>query len=247
MIFEAEELVKQAVKRYGSALAVACSFGKDSMVVLHMALKHDPNVKVVFENSGVEFPETIHFKNRMKKEWNLNLHETKPIKTFWECVKQYGLPGIRGKKGKGSNVPACCIYLKEKPFDLVRKKIKINVVLTGIMAEESRQRKMLILRYDNKDDSHDDIQFCGQRYYARSQDLWKYHPIAHWTEEDVWAYIKEHDIPINPVYLKWGGVYKRCGCLPCTAYLSWEKRLSKSHPKLYMMLKKMGDPEQTLL
>ncbi|KKL11084.1 hypothetical protein LCGC14_2549330, partial [marine sediment metagenome] len=77
-MFEAEDLIKQSIKRHSPHIAVACSFGKDSITVLHMALKYDPNIKVIFENTGVEFPETLQYKERMKKEWNLNLYETKP-------------------------------------------------------------------------------------------------------------------------------------------------------------------------
>jgi tRNA(Ile)-lysidine synthase TilS/MesJ len=77
-MIDAEKLTKQAIERYGENLAVACSFGKDSMVVLDMARKINPNVKVVFNNTGVEFPETIQFKNEMVKKWKLNLIETQP-------------------------------------------------------------------------------------------------------------------------------------------------------------------------
>jgi phosphoadenosine phosphosulfate reductase len=76
------DIIKQGIKRYGNHSAVACSFGKDSMVVLYMALRVNPDIKVIFNNSGVEFPETIRIKNRLKSDWNLNLIETKPDKTF---------------------------------------------------------------------------------------------------------------------------------------------------------------------
>ena len=113
MKFEAEDLIKQAINRHGDNIAVACSFGKDGIIVLHMVLKFNPNIKVLFNNTGVEFPETIEYKNKLVKEWNLNLIESKPIKSFWECVKNYGIPQIRGK-GK-NRTPKCCIYCKEKP------------------------------------------------------------------------------------------------------------------------------------
>ena len=80
-MFEAADLVRQAIERHKGHIAVACSFGKDSMVVVRMALDVDPNIIIIFENTGVEFRETINFKNRMKVEWNLNLHETKPLKS----------------------------------------------------------------------------------------------------------------------------------------------------------------------
>jgi len=244
--FDAEDLVKQAVKRHGDSLAVACSFGKDSMVILHMALKYNPNIKVCFLNTGVEFPETIKFKEKVTNDWNLNLFESKPIKSFWECIKEYGVPVHRGKGT--SRTPKCCIYLKEKPASILQKEIGVNAILTGLMACESRQRKLTMMRYDHKKApimSQGDVKFCGQRWFSKHDASWKYHPIAYWSEQDVWNYIYQNDLPINPVYYKWGGIYNRCGCLPCTAYLNWEKKLSKSHKGLYLQLKKLQDPNQT--
>jgi len=247
-MFNADDLVKQAVERYKDKLAVACSFGKDSIVVLHMALKYDPNVKVMFNNTGVEFPETIKYKEMMVKKWNLNLIETHPIKSFWECVKDYGIPNIRGK-GK-LRTPKCCIYCKEKPALNACKEHNIIAEITGLMACESRQRKLTMMRYENNKttiSAKDGVSFCGQRWYAATYNMWRFHPIAYWTEKDVWRYIKDHDIPINPVYTKWDGIYKRCGCLPCTAYLDWNKKLSKTHPKLYLKLKQLQHPTQQTL
>ncbi len=241
MRFEARDLIKEVIEKYKDSTAVACSFGKDSIAVLHLALKIDPNIKVIFNNTGVEFPETIKYKEKLKKEWNLNLIETKPIKTFWECIDKYGVPKVRGK-GK-NRVPKCCIYCKEKPALESYKDNNIRAVITGLLKCESRNRALLITRYDNSEK----VGTCGQRYYSKTWDVWKIHPIAYWSEREVWYYIKKNNIPINPVYTKWGGIYNRCGCLPCTAYLSWEKKLSKSHPKLYRKLKKLSDPYQKTL
>ena len=248
MSFDAEVLVKEAVERYGDQLGVACSFGKDSMVVLHMALKYKPDIKIFFFNTGVEFPETIAFKERMKKEWNLNLFESKPLKSFWQCIEEYGVPNYRGKGT--SRTPKCCHYLKEKPAELIQKKQGVVAILTGLMAYESRQRKLTMMRYDNKKApimSHGDIEFCGQRWFSKHDLIWKHHPIAYWSEQDVWNYTIQNEIPVNPVYYKWNGIYNRCGCLPCSAYIGWEKKLSKSHKGLYLRIKQLQNPKQMLL
>ncbi len=230
--FEPEELIEQAIDRYGDNIAVACAFGKDSITILHMALKYKSDIKVVFCNTGIEFPETIEYKEQIKKEWNLNLIETKPYKyAFWQCVERYGLPEFRSTKSKYHS-PRCCYYLKEKPAMLLYKQLGIKAIFTGLRAEEGRNRAMLVARMDNLDD----VRFCGQRYYAKSWNLWKYHPIAYWKENEVWDYIKQNNIPINPVYTKWNGIYKRCGCLPCTGYINWDKKLSKTHPSLYKVI-----------
>jgi phosphoadenosine phosphosulfate reductase len=248
--FPAIEIIKQAIERYEERISVSCSFGKDSMVVLHMALQVDPNIKVTFFNTGVEFPETIRFKNQMKKKWNLNLYESKPIKPFWQCVEEYGIPTMRKSGGsirKGSNAPRCCYYLKERPAILLQRELGIMAILTGLQACESRNRKLLAMRYDNENAPYmerDNISFCSQRWFTRSTNLWSYHPIMLWSVKDVWEYTQNHSIPVNEVYTKWGGIYDRCGCLPCTAYIGWEKKLSKSHPKLYRILKQKQNPPQ---
>ena len=45
------------------------------------------------------------------------------------------------------------------------------------------------------------------------RDVDNINPIAHWTEKDVWKYIKEHNLPYNPLYKKG---YRSLGCRPCT-------------------------------
>ena len=267
-MFEAQDLVNQAIERHGDRIAVACSFGKDSMIVLRMALNCNSLIKVIFNNTSAEFRETINFKNRMKKEWNLNLYETVPLKTFWQCIDEYGLPTVRKNKGKGSNASRCCYYLKEKPALILQRELGVNAIITGMQACENRNRALLAKRYDNKKApymSKDNVEFCSQRWYTRSTDTWGYHPIMLWSTNRVWEYTADNNIPINEVYTKWRksdddrslpvipgeGLYPRCGCLPWTAYLSWKDRLPISHPRLYNHLIKLsakeGGNEQPML
>ena len=240
MVFEAQDIINQSIDYHGKQVALACSFGKDSMVILHMALKHNPDIKVIFENTGVQFPETYRYRDKMIDEWNLNIHESFPIKNFWQCEKEYGLPKPRKKGGKGSNAPKCCYFLKEKPGLILERKLGVNAVITGLQACESQSRKLLAMRYDSGHvpyTERDNIEFCSQRWYTRSTDKWNYNPIMLWTIAGVWKYTKENKIPVSEVYTKWGGIYPRSGCMTCTAYKSWECRLSVSHPKLYRFLK----------
>ena len=63
MTFEAEDLIKQAIERYGDNIAVACSFGKASTLVLHMALKYNTNIKVIFCNTLCQPKETYDYRD----------------------------------------------------------------------------------------------------------------------------------------------------------------------------------------
>lgn len=229
-VFQAEDLIKQAIDRHKPNIYVAFSGGKCSEVVLHLALKYWKEIPVMFNNTGVEFPETIEFIDKIKREWNLNLIETHPKKTFWDCVEKYGLPTFKSasKKKHGSGKrPKCCYHLKEKPTMEIIKEKGFKAVLTGLRGEESYNRRNL-------------MKFCGQRYFAKFWGIWKIHPIAFWKEADVAKYLKDNNCPINKAYIKWGGLYTRVGCLPCTSYKNWFVKLQKSHPKLYEMLQNKG-------
>lgn len=231
-ILEPMECIEKAVEQFGDSLAVSCSFGSCSVVVLHIALQFDPNIKVVFNNTGVEYPETYAYRDLLKKKWSLNLIETKPIKSFWQCVKEYGFPLIRSKaawektrKVKNPSVrPECCIYLKEKPMKKAISEYQINATLTGLRCAESRLRMFTLGQR-------------GQYYHTKEfGDLWRYHPIGFWNRKQVWQYLEDNKIPVNQIYLKGKD---RSGCMPCTGFLNWEKELSKANPKMYRYVQKL--------
>lgn len=206
---------------------VSWSGGRCSTVVLHMALQVKPDIKVLFNDTGVEFPETYEFIKRITKEWNVNLTVLKPSTTFWKIVEEYGFPMLRGKykadsKSKDGR-PMCCTVLKEEPL----RKARIKCTITGIRVSEARMRMFVVAQK-------------GQYYKAKTLKRWQFHPIAFWTTEDLLRYIEENEIPVNKIY---GMGHTRCGCWPCTGYITWQKSLAQSHPKLYRFLaKQKGEP-----
>jgi len=215
---DAEVLVRQAVAEHGDGCVVAWSGGRCSTAVLHLTLKHKPDIRVVFCNTGVEYPETYRFINRMRLEWNLNFYQTFPIKSFWECVEEYGLPLNRSMERARDNqgVPKCCIFLKEKPMQKFIKENGVTCVITGMRVAESRMRFLSIRQR-------------GQYFYSSRWKCWRCHPIAFWSEADLKAYIEENGVPLNCIYQK----IPRCGCMPCTGFVGWEKQLSITNPRLY--------------
>lgn len=205
--------------------AVACSFGKDSIVVLELVRQVCPDILVEFTNTGVEFPETIKFKKQVVKDWNLNFLEVRSEDwTFWTLIDKYGWPPLRFDGKHGSRDIKCCYYLKEVPAFKALKERGVELVFTGITAHESRNRMMLERR-------------CGDYYFAKTQGLWKCHPIMSWTQDEVWQYIRENKIPHNPFYDRFPK--QRVGCLPCTGHIGWEEKMAAAFPKMYRKVQKM--------
>jgi len=227
-IMEPEEVVVRAIEAHGDKLAVSCSFGHCSVVVLHMALQVNPKIKVVFNNTGVEYSETYAYRDLLKRLWNINLIETKPLKTFWKCVEEHGFPLIRhcirgGKRIEKSQKPYCCVQLKELPMKKACKDFGIEATLTGLRCAESSVRMFTLAQR-------------GQYYHtSKYGELWRYHPIGFWTHKQVREYLEKNNLPINEIYKK----VDRSGCMPCTGFLNWEKQLSKTNLKMYRIVQKM--------
>ena len=229
-IMEPQEVVKTAIKKHGDKLAISCSFGHCSVVVLHMALQVDPNIKVVFNNTGVEYSETYAYRDLLKSLWHLNLIETQPIKPFWQCIREYGFPLIRRKYrnkkrvyGPGTDKPKCCVFLKELPMKQACEQYGIEATMTGLRCAESSVRMFTLAQR-------------GQYYHtSKYGEFWRYHPIGFWTHKQVSEYLAENNLPVNEIYKK----VDRSGCMPCTGFLDWEKQLSKTNLKMYRIVQKM--------
>jgi len=226
-VFEPMDLIRFALDRHGEKLCVVWSGGRCSTIVLHMALKLKPDIKVLFCDTGVEYPETYEFVKRISQEWNLNLLRAKPRITFWECVERWGFPKIRKSAVKGSpGTPKCCLWLKEEPTRRVFKEHGLEAELTGLRVVESRPRMWGI--YDR-----------GQYYYAKKYGMWRYHPIAFWPEWKIQSYIDENEVPMSKLYEIIG---IRSGCWPCTSFRAWKEQLAYTKPKFYeFLMRKMGE------
>ena len=220
------EIIQEALSKF-QRYAVAFSGGKDSLVVLHLLRQYKPDILTVFVNTRVEMPETIKYIKQLIKDWNLNFVELRGKYTFWDIVRKYGLPATRflsehriqlAKKGlaKYEGAPKCCWYLKEEPAIKFFHKKHIQCVFFGITWDESYNRKWAIIRK-------------GTLFYHTSHRHYKCYPIAYWSTLDVWRYIEENNLPVNPAYDK----VDRVGCITCTAYIGWEKDMAKLYPGLY--------------
>lgn len=230
----AQQLIRLFAKREDAS--IACSFGKDSMVVLYLCLQENPKIKVNFNNTGVEFSETIKLKNTLVESWDLQFSELHPDEgvTFWTINDRVINENLRMDDGK-KHANICCYGLKEKPFTLWARALGVKINFTGITAKESRNRMWTACSK-------------GQEYYNKKMGVWKIHPILYWTEQEVWDFTKDNHLPINEAYNKFS--IDRIGCKPCMSYKNWRETLGRICPKLcdfvcsrYCPQKPLFDPQ----
>ncbi len=216
-ITSAIEITKKALSNSERPI-IAFSGGKDSLVVLEIVRAARPDTIAVFCNTGNEYPETVAYVRTFS-----DVIETVPEKSFWQCVKEYGLPEHKAKgKRHGS---ACCFWLKEKPANDYYKQEKTDLCFTGLTAGESHQRTMML--------GH-----MGAYYLYKKGNYFKCHPIWNWSEQDVWDYITFKGLRYNPIYDM--GI-PRCGCRYCTAYNSWKTTTALYNEKdTHLLARKQG-------
>jgi phosphoadenosine phosphosulfate reductase len=173
-------------------IALACSFGKDSVTVLSLAREIEPEIKVFMVRTGYGFAETETFKNRLKEEWNLNLEEIHPSRSKDEVEEEHG-EDLFSRDPK-----LCCELLKVEP---TRRFLKNqDAWITGLRSDETEFRTSL------------------ERVEEYEGMPTKINPIADWTNEEVWEYIRSSGIPYNPLYDRG---YASLGCRPCTLAGTW--------------------------
>ena len=232
---------------------LSCSFGKDSLVVLHLVRQIRPGIPVIWANTGVEYPSVVKLAHRLRNEWNLNLTEIRPEKTFWLVVEHYGWPIGSRDHARGKNadaVYACCNYLKKNPL---RKATKhYDGYIDGLTASESITRLILGIKLGKKEQ---------QFYHTKNRNKYVLHPILNWRVKDIWEYIEDNNIPYPEVYdqeignyTKLGYIQKvfgheldrciRVGCLVCPLPILYTPgpltQLRTHYPKVWKMLMKKG-------
>lgn len=187
---EAREFLRERLQGAGD-VCVTSSFQAEDVVVLHMVRAILPRVPVVFLETGYHFPETLAYRDRMAKDWDLNLVNVFPQQTVAEQESEFGILNQTAPD-------RCCAMRKVGP--LFQSLEGYRVWVTGLRREQSKSRAGLQV----------EERFALPSGHA----LQKLNPLTDWTTREVWAYAEEHGIPLLPLY-ELG--YSSIGCAPCTS------------------------------
>jgi phosphoadenosine phosphosulfate reductase len=182
----AEAIIEWAVETFGRRFCVTSSMG-DS-VLAHLASKVAPGIDVVFLDTGYHFAETLGTRDAVAATLPVNVITLSPTISVRQQDEQYG-PDLFAR-----NPDLCCALRKVQP--LSDGLVNYDAWATGLRREETRNRVITpVVGWDEK------------------KQKVKVSPLARWTQEDVDAYIAEHNILVNP--LQFDG-YPSIGCWPCT-------------------------------
>lgn len=204
--------------------AVLYSSGKDSTVMLYLIKKAFGNVPftAIHIDTGKKFTEIYEFRDLIAKKWNLNLII------------------VENKEAKAKGISPdtvghfeCCTQLKTQVLRQVIADYKFDAIIVSIRRDEhgirGKERVFSPRDTEFKWNVFDKEKFVGLQDaefidwgisisdFGERVDHIRVHPLLHWREIDVWEYIKQEDIPINPLYFARNGKrYRSLGCIPCT-------------------------------
>jgi phosphoadenosine phosphosulfate reductase len=183
-----QELLQWAVDTFGEDVALACSFGAEDVVLVDMLVKINPKAKIFYLDTDVLFQETYDVRDRIVERYQPNLLRYSPKLTLEEQAEMYG-------EALWSVDPnTCCNIRKVEPLE--RALQPLDAWITGIRRDQAPTRA-------NAKVVEADFRFG----------LIKINPLASWTFDQVWQYIREHDVPYNILHDQG---YPSIGCLHCT-------------------------------
>ncbi len=178
-----------AVKR--GTVCITCSFQAEDMIVLDMLRKRIPDIPVLFLDTGYHFAETYAYRDKMAREWNLNVQN---LAAKQSVPEQEAAFGILNRTDPGR----CCHLRKVEPLFSALE--KFDLWFTGLRREQSPTRK--------------NLKVVENHELPSGKILLKVSPLAAWTWGQVWEYTSREKIEYLPLY---DAGYKSIGCEPCTA------------------------------
>ena len=188
----AEQLVAEILLvSAGRDVCLTSSFQTEDMVVLHLLRRHLRDVPVIFLETGYHFAALLEYRDRLVRDWNLNLINALPLTSIPEHEAQFGLLHV-------INPTQCCQIRKVEP--LMRSLEPFTWWFTGLRREQSSTRANLKKLEDHR--------------LPSGKQMKKISVLADWTWDRVETYAHEHDIPRLSLYDEG---YTSIGCEPCTA------------------------------
>lgn len=178
-------IIKNAFKDYPKLFAT-CSFGKDSRVLVDLAMSVQKDILFYGIDTGYEFKETLVFADQLIRETHMNF--------AWIFAPQEERERIEAEYGdtlKKDNQYKCCAMKRPALTTILPR---YEAWITGLRRDEAPTRTNMPVIETN-------------------EEITKINPLAFWTKEDIWNYIHEHHLSYHPLYNEG---YTSLGCAPCT-------------------------------
>jgi len=189
-----QEIIKYAFDQFDN---IALSFsGAEDVMLIDMAKQLKDDVQVFCLDTGRLHSETYAFIETVRKHYSIKIDVLSPeAQEVNQLVREKGLFSFYE-----DNHQECCSIRKIRP--LMQKLLTLDAWITGQRKDQSpgTRNELSVIQND--------------RSFARPGDtLSKFNPLANWTQQQVWDYIRSNNVPYNPLHDRG---FTSIGCEPCT-------------------------------
>ncbi len=184
------DLLSWAIREYGSGFAIATSFQKEGMVIVDMASRIAPGVRVFTLDTGRLPEETLRMIELTRERYGIAVEVVRP--DAGEVERMVAERGADLFYESVENRKLCCEIRKVRP--MARHLAGVAAWATGLRREQSETRAAVEKVAD----------VDGRVRVA---------PLADWTAAQVESYTREYAVPVHPLYARG---YASIGCAPCT-------------------------------
>lgn len=188
-----QEILRWALETYGDKLTMATAFGAEGCIIIDMLAKLRDQTGLVPDlfnlETGYQFPETLDLRERLIEKYNLPIRFVGAKETVAQMEANFGGPIY------GSDPNTCCHIRKVVP--LKDALVGFSAWITAIRRDQTPERKAAPI-------VGPDVKFPH---------LVKVNPLANWSKDQVWDYVRAHDVPTNVLHEQG---FPSIGCWPCT-------------------------------
>ena len=184
-----QELILWVKQIFGGRAAAISAMQTTGTVICHMLSTLNVDMKVIFVDTGVLFPETLETRNRIQREYELDILTLSPAKTFEEQTRELGVLYLTPEGQK-----ECCHLRKVEPLRAVAG--DYDALISSLRRSEGGRRSV-----------------CPILAVDPEMNCLRVNPLVGFTNEQVADYIAEHNVITNPLH-KQG--YPTIGCNRCT-------------------------------
>ncbi|NZA27493.1 phosphoadenylyl-sulfate reductase [Luteimonas sp. SJ-92] len=173
----AEARVAWALENTAGGHALSSSFGAQAAVSLHMVTRQRPDIPVILVDTGYLFPETYRFVDQLTERLALNLKVYRPEPGGPWAEARLGRLWEQGAEG----IARYNRMHKVEPMQRALGELGVRTWIAGLRRQQASTR-------------------AGIDFLELRDGRWKLHPIADWSDRDVWQYLQRHDLPYHPLW-----------------------------------------------
>ena len=186
--WSANEVLAWSLRTFGASVEMASGFGPEGMALIDIATTLTSSLRIFTIDTGFLFPETYQLIEEVERRYGIQVELVRPRLTPAAQAEVYGDALWK------SNPDQCCGLRKVEP--LKEKLSDLRAWITAIRRDQTKFRaNAKKIEWDQK------------------FELVKINPIADWTNEDVWDYIRQNNVPYNRLH---DSNYTSIGCTHCT-------------------------------